>query len=32
VFLPVEPEFDAMRRHQEFQQLLARVTPQTNRH
>jgi TolB-like protein/Tfp pilus assembly protein PilF len=29
MFLPVEPEFDAMRRDPAFQRLLARVRPQT---
>jgi TolB-like protein/tetratricopeptide (TPR) repeat protein len=28
VFLPVEPEFDGMRPRPDFQQLLARITPQ----
>jgi TolB-like protein/DNA-binding winged helix-turn-helix (wHTH) protein/tetratricopeptide (TPR) repeat protein len=30
VFLPVEPEFDGMRDRADFQQLLARVTPQNS--
>jgi tetratricopeptide (TPR) repeat protein len=28
VFLPVEPEFDGMRTRPDFQELLARITPQ----